>query len=32
MYNFTDESEIVAYVNRTFAMYDYDGSQTLDIN
>ena len=32
MYNFAGEQEIYNYVNHTFAMYDRDHSNTLDIN
>lgn len=31
MYQFNSEAQIYDYVNRTFAMYDLDGSNTLDI-
>lgn len=32
MYQFNQEAEIYDYVNRTFAMYDRDHSNTLDMN
>ena len=32
MYQYYQEDNIRDYVNRTFAMYDHDHSNTLDIN